>query len=203
MRAALTPILRIAPEGWVLLFLALFPALLAALHEHWLLLVILLMAALVLGMFFHESPRQSPARPLGVLAPVDGIVTLRRECHDPYLGREAIRIRIRLAWFSNYCLRAPLEGEVIAVNAPRTVSAICTDEGETVLMVSTRGWLLGSKPIWADYGERVGQGRRCGARRLMREIELLLPANSRVEVAEGQTVRCGETNLATLLRRPA
>jgi phosphatidylserine decarboxylase len=50
-------------------------------------------------------------------------------------------------------------------------------------------------------GERVGQGRRCGLRRLAREIELIVPAGWRVDVQLGQRVRSGQTLLATMLRK--
>jgi len=204
MRGQLTPTLRIAAEGWFVLVLLLLAAALAAQAERWWLLTGLLGGITVAAMFFHDAPRHTVAKPLGVLAPLDGSVVFRRECHDPFLGREAIRIGIAVPWFSNYLLRAPVEGEVRAVDRePRQVSCLTTDEGEAILVVAGRGLLLGMRPIWAAYGERVGQGRACGARRLLRQIDVYLPAGCRVEVTLGQTVRCGETVLATLLRRSA
>jgi phosphatidylserine decarboxylase len=156
------------------------------------------------ALFFHDTPRRSPAKPLGILSPVDGVVSFRRECHDPYLAREAIRIGITVPFFANYLLRAPVEGEVVALDAaPKHVSGIRTDEGETVLVALSRGSLLGVSPVRADVGDRLGQGRLCGARRLARVIDVYLPADCRVEVQLGQSVRCGETVLATLLRRSA
>jgi len=107
-------------------------------------------------------------------------------------------------FFSNYLLRAPIEGEVTAIEgAPNNVSCIRTDEGESILIVVSRGWLLGVRPVWAGFGDRIGQGRICGARRLSRVIDVYLPADCRVEVQLGQPLRCGETVLATLLRRSA
>lgn len=204
MRALATPLLRIAAEGWLVILLLLVAGLWAIAGERW---GILGATAIALGLFiafFRDLPRHSPAKPLGVLAPVDGTVSFRRECHDPHLGREAIRIGITVPIFCNYLLRAPVEGEVFAVDgAPRSVSGIRTDEGESILVALRSGSLLGSPPVWDAVGHRVGQGRLCGARRLARVIDVYLPAGSRVEVQPGQTVRCGETVLATLLRRTA
>lgn len=203
MDSRLTPVFRIVPEGWVLiaLWLALASASMVAAGLDWALLLPLAAAALT-AFYCNDAPRHSTARPLGVLAPVDGVVTLRRECHDPDLGREAIRICVRLPWRSNYCWRAPVEGTVEAVEGmPAGLSVIRTDEGDAILWRITRGWAGGRRPVWGGFGSRVGQGRRCGLRRLVSEIELLLPAHCRVEVVEGQTIRCGETTLATLLRR--
>ncbi len=204
MRSLTAPILRIAAEGWVFLLLLVLLGGLALISECWFLLVLALALIVVAVLFFHDTPRQTPAKPLGILAAADGLVSFRRECHDPYLAREAIRIGITVPFFSNYLLRTPVEGEVTAVQgAPSKVSCIRTDEGEAILIVATRGSLFGASPVWADVGDRVGQGRRCGARRLARTIDIYLPEDCRVEVQLGQTVRCGETVLATLLRRSA
>ena len=174
----------------------------AIVKECWLLLACLLPLIVAAMVFFHDTPRHSPAKPLGILAPADGIISFRRECHDPWLAREAIRIGITVPWFSNYLLRAPVEGEVTAVEgAPHSISVLETDEGEAIVVAVARGSLLGARPIWAAFGERVGQGKLCGARRLARVIEVYLPADCRVEVQLGQKIRCGETVLATLLRR--
>lgn len=202
MRGLATPILRIAAEGWVFLLLLGFIAFAAVIEGWWLLLLSTLPLIAITAAFFHDAPRRSAAKPLGILAPVDGIISFRRECHDPWLVREAIRIGITVPCFSNYLLRAPVEGEVTAIEgAPRSVSVLETDEGEAIVVVVARGSLLGAKPIWAAFGERVGQGKLCGARRLARVIEVYLPADCRVEVQLGQKIRCGETVLATLLRR--
>lgn len=198
------PILRIAAEGWAFLLALALLASSAAMGEQWFLLAVCAALFIAGALFFHDAPRSTPAKPLGILAPVDGVVSYRRECHDPHLAREAIRIGITVPFFANYLLRAPVEGEVTALpSAPRTVSCIRTDEGESILILARQGWLLGARPVWAGFGDRIGQGRICGARRLCRVIDVLLPADCRVEVQLGQTVRCGETVLATLLRRSA
>lgn len=204
MQGLNTPILRIAAEGWVFLCALLGAALFAFFGGSWALLAVLLVAVLLTGVYFRDAPRNTTAKPSGLLAPVDGTVSYRRECHDPWLGREAIRIGIRVPLFCNYLLRAPVEGEVTAVEgAPKRVSCIRTDEGESILIVAGPLSLLGARPVWPAFGDRVGQGRICGARRLARCIEVYLPADCRVEVQLGQQIRCGETVLATLLRRNA
>ncbi len=202
MRGLITPILRIAPEGWVFLLALGLAGLAALLAEQWLSLGFCVSLALVAAIFFYDAPRKVSAKPLGILAPVDGIVSFRRECHDPYLMREAIRIGITLPFFANYLLRAPVEGVVIAIDtAAKPVSCIRTDEQQSILIVCAKGSLLGMRPVWAGFGRRVGQGRLCGARRLARVIDVYLPMDCRVEVQLGQPIRCGETVLATLLRR--
>ncbi len=204
MRALSAPILRIAAEGWVFLLALGGGAVLALMAECWVWAAAALLLLPLLLVFFHDAPRQTLARPLGMLAPVDGVVSYRRECHDPFMAREAIRIGIQVPWFANYLLRAPVEGEVTVVEgAPAGVSCLLTDEGEVLVLAVRSGSLLGARPVWAAYGDRVGQGRICGARRLLRTLDVYLPSDCRVEVQLGQQIRCGETVLATLLRRNA
>lgn len=198
------PLLSIVPEGWgVIGALAGTAVLLSAGGA------VALPAALALtlpaAIGFWRDPRHGVAcKPRGVMAPVDGTVIHRRECHDPILGREAIRIVLRTRWWNGYCLRAPVAGEVVPLPpglAALAASRIRADEGQDVIMQVTRGYMLGARPVMVAVGERVGQGRRCGLRRFAREIEILIPAGSRVEVQLGDRVTSGETLLATLLRK--
>ena len=197
------PLLSIVPEGW---------GVLGALGAGSLLLsaggaaipAMLLAAVLPAAARFYADPKHGVAcKPRGVLAPLDGVVVFRRECHDPVLGREAIRITLRASVWGSSCVRAPIGGVVAPIPGDESaaVSRLRTDEGEDILMRVTRGSLLGARPLMLALGERVGQGRRCGLRRMTREMEILLPAGSRVEVALGERVTSGETLLATLLRK--
>lgn len=202
MRSLYSPILRIAPEGWLLIAGLAMAAFLAFQGGDLPLALALALPVPLLARYTRDLDRHSPAKPLGILAPVDGVVCFRRECHDPWLGREAIRIGIAVSFWGNYLLRAPVEGEVQSVpGGSGQISRLQTDEGEDILVVVARGWLLGARPVWVPFGERLGQGRPCGLRRLARQIDIYIPAEARVEVALGQTIRCGETVLATLLRR--
>lgn len=197
------PLLSIVPEGWGVIGTLGASAALLSLGGA-VVVPAMLAAAMPAAAGFWADPRHGIAcKPRGVLAPVDGIVVHRRECHDPVLGREAIRIAIRTAWWGGYCLRAPIAGEVVAlpVGITERASRIRADEGQDVVLRATRGGLLGARPVMAEVGDRLGQGRRCGLRRMAREIELLIPAGSRVEVQIGQRVRSGETLLATMLRK--
>jgi phosphatidylserine decarboxylase len=204
MRRAFAPMMAIVPEGW--LPLALLAAGVVVLWDRAepLRAVLLFLSMPVVAYYFADRNREVLSRPRGILAPVDGVVVHRRECFDPLLQREAIRITLKVSPWGAYCLRAPLEGEVLPLNSGkpvRTASRIQTDELDDVVLRVTRGTLLGVRPVWIPFGERVGQGRRCGVRRLLGELELLLPAHARVEVELGQRVRCGQTLLATLLRK--
>jgi phosphatidylserine decarboxylase len=58
----------------------------------------------------------------------------------------------------------------------------------------------GPRPrCYAQSGERIGQGQRCGFVRFGAQIEILLPENTRLAVAVGDTVRAGSAIIATLV----
>ncbi len=165
-------------------------------------------AVLLLG-FFREPERIVPPYPLGILTPADGVVVHRRECHDPFLDRAAIRIGLRLDRLGAYYFRAPIEGTLLEVRPTeqsplaRKASWIQTDEKDDLILIVSEGLTFGARPCQQPYGQRVGQGRRCGRRRLARRIDLYLPAESRVEVEVGDRVFAGSDRLATLLHQSA
>lgn len=200
-------LLHLVPEGWaVLIGLAAAFFILEAVAGFWWaspLLVLLLIS----GLYFRDAPRDVPAEPLAVIAPADGRVVHRRECYDPFLDREAVRLTLQLSWFGNYLIRSPVEGTVVELTGEAIeqlagcASHIRTDEGDDLVMVVRERGLFGRRPCRSDYGERVGQGRCCGMRRATRCIELYLPVNSRVEVELGDRVRGGECLLAKLVHK--
>lgn len=206
------PLLNIVPEGWgVIAALGGGAVLLAATAAASTAATLVALTMLVAARFYGDWRHGGACKPRGVLSPVDGRVIHRREGHDPVLGREAIRIVIAVSWSGGYCLRAPIAGAVSAppgAFCPRT-SRIRTEEGEDIIVRAPSsgrfgGWLgrlTGARPMMLNVGQRVGQGRRCGLRRMAREIEVLVPAGARIEVEPGQRVRSGETLLATLLRK--
>lgn len=200
-------LLHIVPEGWLVL-----AGLLAVLVivNAWLGVVAgLPVAALIVigAAYFRDAPRDVPAEPLAVIAPMDGVIRHRRECYDPYLDREAIKLSIEIDVFGAYLMRSPVEGTVLELPGDvvaaqgGTASWIRTDEGDELILAVRDGALFGQQPCRSGYGERVGQGRCCGNRRLARRIDLFLPMNSRVEVELGQHVRAGACVLAKLVHK--
>jgi phosphatidylserine decarboxylase len=199
--------LHIAREGWPPI--ALTAAAGAAAYTLGVWWAALPFVAVVAGLafFFHDGDRHAPAEPFAVVTPVDGRVVRRRECHDPFLDRDAVRISVRVARFGQYFLRAPVEGTVLELTPDvwpeftGTASWIRTDEGDDLVIAVSEGVMFGARPCQTPYGERVGQGRRCGARRLARCLDLYLPVNTRFEADIGQRVAAGCSTLATLMHK--
>lgn len=197
------PLMSIVPEGWGVIGALGGGAVLLSLGGALLPSLALLAAMPAAAGFCFDPAHGVSSKPRGILSPVNGTVIHRRECHDPVLGREAIRLVIRTSWWGGYCLRAPISGLVAPLPADiaRQISRLRSDDGDELLIEAQRGALFGARPVMVPLGERVGQGRRCGLRRLARELVVVIPAGARVEVGLGSRVRSGQTLLATLLRR--
>ena len=74
-----------------------------------------------------------------------------------------------------------------------------TDEGDDIVLQFT-GYRLGLAPrAIVQFGDRVGQGKRCAYLRLTRYAEVHLPISSTVLVEPGQLVVAGSDVIAKLL----
>jgi len=199
--------LHVAREGWPFITgLALIALVVYVYASLWWAIVPALLA-LYLVAYFHDPDRRVPAEPLAVIAPIDGRIVHRRECYDPFLDREAIKVSIAAHPLGAYFLRAPAEGTLLEIDAEAwpevrgTAAWVRTDENDEIVIAASEGAMLGARPCQARYGERIGQGRRCGARRMARRLDLYLPADSRVEVQLNDSVRAGGSVLATLMHK--
>lgn len=195
----------LAPGGRVPLFLIL---LVAGIVQHyfggvfsaplWIFSAFLLFA-------YRDPDREIPSSPLAVVSPVDGKITDVSEMIDPYLDRPSIRIQIRMNLHGVFTSRSPIEGKVLEPpNIPGDVSTphgvwLQTDEGDDVVLVMSKGRLNFTPRCDIRFGERVGQGQRCGFIHLGGLIEVYVPANSSVAVAKGDRVFSGSDIIAELV----
>jgi phosphatidylserine decarboxylase len=160
---------------------------------------------LLLVLFFRDPERDIPAVPLAVVSPADGRVASVGQQHDPYLERQSIRVTLEMNPYGIFSTRSPVEGKVMEPpNIPDGDTAphgvwIQTDETDDVVMVMNRGRLHNSPRCYIGFGERVGQGQRCGFIHLGARIDLYLPETSRTEVTPGDHVRAGADVIARLV----
>lgn len=185
----------LAIEGWPFVIVLLALAAWAVISP-WPLFAVLPAALLIYAILqFRDPPRTVPADPLGVVSPVDGKVT------DVARLDDGIRLLVNISVFSPYLLRSPTEGKVSRSGSEHGGHGLTirTDEGEEV-------WLRLRGPRWLPpaaalgYGERVGQGQRCGLLRAARVAEIWLPLDSKVLVQQGERVRAGESVLGQFHR---
>jgi phosphatidylserine decarboxylase len=169
--------------------------------------------------FFRHPNRTPPTRPGLVVAPADGLVCLIEEAAaPPELGRgseEVPRISIFLSLLDAHVQRAPVGGEVLAVehrpgsfhsadlaeasaDNERNSVVIRTPEGHEVVVVQIAGLI--ARRIICDVhpGESVKLGDTYGLIRFGSRLDTYLPAGSEVLIELGQHSLAGETVLARL-----
>lgn len=195
----------IAREGLVPLLVAILAAVMV-MHFLGLLPSLALWGLVLLVLvLFRDPERDIPSRPLAVVSPADGKVISISTEQDPYLLRRSIRVTVQMHPYGVFTTRSPVEGKVLEPpNFPDDASKphgvwLQTDEGDDIVLVMARGRLHIEPRCYIRIGERTGQGKRCGFVHLGGRVDVYLPENSRLVVAEGDVVRSGTDPLATLL----
>lgn len=204
----------ISRSGLGLIILWLFVAVLLPLITHWIFSLPFVLMVLLTAYLYRDLPRKLPAKPLAILSPMDGKILSRGPAHDPYVGREAICLQIQSHALGPFVLRAPMEGKIVKQwfspagkdmegKATTAVMAmwIRSDEDDDVVVLITPRYRWTRISCWAQAGERVGQGRRCGFIPLGAKIEVFLPDNARINVDAGQSVTAGDNILAELVHK--
>ncbi len=164
---------------------------------------------LVMLYLYRDPHREIPSSPLAVVSPADGtVITTAQGVIDPYLQRPSTLLEIEMNRTGVYGTRSPVEGKVLE---PQHVSGgegdrpqgvwLKTDEDDDVVIAMHRGPLNNLPRCLVRFGERVGQGQRCGYIEFGGRIEVYLPKSSRIEVQPGSRVRAGSDVIATLLHR--
>ncbi len=178
-----------------------------------------LLAAGACAGFFRHPPRVPPNRPGVVVAPADGLICVIDTAAPPAelgLGNaELPRISIFLSLLDAHVQRAPVSGEVIAVqhrpgrfgsadlaaasaDNERVSMQIRTADGADVVAVQIAGLLARRIVCDAHTGDKLSIGDTYGLIRFGSRLDTYLPAGSEVLVSVGQRAVGGETVLAEL-----
>lgn len=174
----------------------------------------------VIGAFlillFREPRPTVPNVPLAVLSPGVGVVESVSSQPDPWLGRAAHRVRIRLGRLGTGVLRSPVEGKILdywtsdqpfnrpGVPADAGASPNCysvhvrTDEGDDVVFAVSSLRPVSRFKLYAAPGERIGIGQRIGFLYFGSVIDVLMPTSAVPRVSAGAPVVAGTTVLGHL-----
>lgn len=217
VRSAIPPV---HPAGWPYVAAGLGTALIGRNHR-WLRRAGL-MAAVACAGFFRHPPRVPPTRPSAVVAPADGEICVIDAAAPPaelVIGPESTaprpRISIFLSLLDAHVQRAPVSGEVVAVQHrpgrfgsadlasastenERTSMQIRTDTGADVVVVQIAGLLARRIVCDARVGDKLSIGDTYGLIRFGSRLDTYLPPGSEPLVKVGQRAVAGETVLAEL-----
>jgi phosphatidylserine decarboxylase len=169
--------------------------------------------------FFRHPPRVPPTRPGVVVAPADGLICLVDSAAPPAelgLGDAPLtRVSIFLSLLDAHVQRAPVSGEVIAVqhrpgrfgsadlaaasaDNERMSMQIRTADGTDIVVVQIAGLLARRIVCDAHAGDKLSIGDTYGLIRFGSRLDTYLPAGAEVLVSVGQRALAGETVLAEL-----
>ena len=176
----------------------------AAVFGFWWVAAILLLVALFMAYFFRDPKRVPPADPDVVVSPADGKVT-RIEPADA----DSTVISIFLSPFDVHINRSPISGKIVDVLYSPGKFLMATNEkaslvneqnaltiqGEKITVVCKQiaGILARRIVCWKAEGDSLGLGERFGMIKFSSRTDVLLPANVKVMVKEGDRVRGGTT----------
>jgi len=169
--------------------------------------------------FFRHPPRVPPSRPGVVVAPADGLICVIDTAAPPAeLGMgnaELRRVSIFLSLLDAHVQRAPVSGEVVAVqhrpgrfgsadlaaasdDNERVSVQIRTADGTDVIAVQIAGLLARRIVCDVHAGDKLSIGDTYGLIRFGSRLDTYLPAGAEVLVSVGQRAVGGETVLAEL-----
>ena len=198
----------IARDGYVYIFVPLVIAIVLAIVGWWLVASVFILLAAFMAFFFRDPRRQPPSEADVVVAPADGRVT-RVKRVDDQSERSATLVSIFLSPLDVHINRAPISGTITNVDYTRGKFLMATDEnaslvneqnaltiegqGITVVCKQIAGILARRIVCWKSAGEHLTLGERFGLIKFSSRTDLLLPANVRVLVNEGERVKGGTT----------
>jgi phosphatidylserine decarboxylase len=205
--------MRIAKEGYPLIFVA---GLLAAsaLVMGWLLLGAFLgLLTLAVASFFRDPDRDIPGGEGLIVSPADGKVVSIAPVQRPVVMPDAdTRISIFLSPLDVHINRMPVSGVIediqyqpgkfmaaykddATAENERNVVHVLARGGKRLAVVQVAGVLARRIVCHAKRGDQLNRGDRFGLIMFGSRTDTYLPAGCRVEVVEGQRVRGGETIL--------
>ena len=173
----------------------------------WYVAVVLFVVALFMMFFFRDPKRVPPSDPDVVVSPADGRVT---RVGPAAAGADAPNvISIFLSPLDVHINRSPIPGKIVdmiyspgkflmATNEKASLvneQNALTIQGEKITVVCKQiaGILARRVVCWKGKGDSLGLGERFGMIKFSSRTDVLLPANVKITVKEGQRVRGGTT----------
>ena len=166
--------------------------------------------------FFRDPDRKPADDPTLVLAPGDGRVLEVTEGPNPYWGGNAKIIRIFLSIFDIHVQRSPIAGQVVRVTYKkgkfldaRNPKACIENEQNSIIIegphckaavVQIAGFIARRIVCWVFQGKSVAMGERLGLIRFGSQVDIFLPLDVEVCVANGDRVTSGVSVIAICKR---
>ena len=203
----LKEIVRIVKESIPYIVVPVLLAAAAAVLGFWYVAAFLFLVAFFMAFFFRDPKRVPPSDPDVVVSPADGKVTRIGPANSA--ADSPTVISIFLSPLDVHINRSPIPGKIVDVIYSPGKFLMATNEkaslvneqnaltiqGEKITVVCKQiaGILARRIVCWKATGDNLGLGERFGMIKFSSRTDVLLPANVKVTVKEGQRVRGGTT----------
>lgn len=174
---------------------------------YWYVAAGLFVVAFFMAFFFRDPKRVPPSDPDVVVSPADGRVT---HVGPAAPGADAPNvISIFLSPLDVHINRSPIPGKIVDMTYSPGKFLMATNEkaslvneqnaltiqGEKITVVCKQiaGILARRVVCWKGKGDNLGLGERFGMIKFSSRTDVLLPANVKITVKEGERVRGGTT----------
>ena len=198
--------MRIVKESIPYIVVPVLPAAAAAVLGFWWIAGFLFLVTLFMAFFFRDPKRVPPSDPDVVVSPADGRVTRIGPASS---DADLTVISIFLSPLDVHINRSPIRGKIVdmlyspgkflmATNEKASLvneQNALTIQGEKITVVCKQiaGILARRIVCWKAAGDSLSLGERFGMIKFSSRTDVLLPANVRVTVKEGDRVRGGTT----------
>ena len=198
--------MRIVKESIPYIVVPVLLAAAAGVLGYWYVAGFLFLVALFMAFFFRDPKRVPPSDPDVVVSPADGKVT---RIGPATSGADSTVISIFLSPLDVHINRSPIRGKIVDVLYSPGKFLMATNEkaslvneqnaltiqGDKITVVCKQiaGILARRIVCWKAEGDNLGLGERFGMIKFSSRTDVLLPANVRVIVKEGDRVRGGTT----------
>ena len=149
---------------------------------------------------FFRDPQRIPAigRDL-VLSPADGRIVVVEKAHDPYAGREALKISVFMNVFNVHSNRSAVNADLDKASTENERNAVVIDaNGQIVTLVQVAGLIARRILCYIHVGDRLKAGERYGFIRFGSRVDVYLPLTAVPMVSVGDKVFATNTALARL-----
>ena len=205
--------MRIAPEGWPFIALAMLACLVLALFRLWIPLAFWVPLTVWVIAFFRDPVRPGPRGEHLLIAPADGKVISVIPIEEPdFLKGSAIRISIFMNVFNVHVNRYPADGTLTyrhyrpgqflnaadeKASSANEQSSLGIETPRGPVLVRQIAGLVARRIVTDDSeGTTVRQGERLGLIRFGSRVDIFVPPGTQTRVKVGDLTRAGQTIIA-------
>lgn len=201
--------------GWIFIFVFVLIAIAIAINNNYIKYPLFAVGAFLVIFslnFFRDPDRTPPQTKNVIVSPADGKVLIVKDVYEKrFLDSEAQQISIFMSPLNVHVNRIPISGTVDYLNYvegeylvayhdkadsanERSEIGIASNHGK-VLFTQVAGFVARRIIFEIDKGDEVKIGERFGMIKFGSRVDVIVPKNWKVKVAEGESVKAGESIL--------